>query len=138
MNYRTAQCGNGVQPASAKLTVRDEIASSLCRSALIPNGKSTVAQNLRRTTVALSSGRRNVNVIRLVVGAFAVSMTGAVAAGPTVPLGTSLGVSLGVGLGSVLGFPLGAVLPVATGGLLTVAAASLVAGIWMVRRKKRR
>jgi len=74
------------------------------------------------------------------------AVSGAALAGPTVPLGVSLGSPLGISLGtalgavlgSALGSPLGQVLSVNGGGLLTVAAASLVAGILIVRRKKRR
>jgi hypothetical protein len=77
-----------------------------------------------------------VNANKLIVGALAVLLSTAALAGPTVPLGLTLGVSLGTTLGGVLGLPLGSVLPIASVGLLTVAAASLLIGIYIVRRKK--
>jgi hypothetical protein len=86
------------------------------------------------------------NAHRVITGFVSLLLSGAAVAGTPVPLGltlgSALGTSLGVTLGRVLGatalgFPLSAVLPVTGGGLLTVAAASLVAGILIVRRKKR-
>ncbi len=70
------------------------------------------------------------NAIRVIAGAVSTLLSGTALAG-IVTLGTPMG-SL---LGTVMGF---SVLPITGGGLLTVAAASLVAGILIVRRKKRR
>jgi hypothetical protein len=76
-----------------------------------------------------------VKMTNLIVGASAGIASIAAAAGPTAPLGTPLGRSLGLALGG--GVPLVADLP--TGSvLLAVAAVSLVAGIFIVRRKKHR
>lgn len=77
------------------------------------------------------------NVKQLIVGTLACSMAN-VAWGGAVALGTPMGTTLGITLGQLLGLSLGSVLPIASGGLLTVAAASLVIGIWIVRRKKHR
>ncbi len=51
-------------------------------------------------------------------------------------LGITLGQSLGSPLGEVLGLQLGTVLPIAEGGLLGLVATSVIAGVWLVRRKR--
>jgi hypothetical protein len=79
----------------------------------------------------------HLNANRLIVGALAISATSVASAGGPTTLGVPMGVNLGTVLGQVMGFSLGSVLPIAGGGLLTVAAASLVVGIFLVRRKKK-
>lgn len=87
------------------------------------------------------------NATRLIVAASAALTANAALAGPFTALGTSLGQglgltalggSLGTTLAFVLGAPLGGVLPLGSIGLLTVSAASLVAGIYIVKRRKPR
>ena len=77
------------------------------------------------------------NANRLIVGTLAVSMTSVAMAGVT-PLGTPMGTGLGLLMGQAVGGSLGSLLPIASGGLLIVAAASLMIGISIVRRKKKR
>jgi hypothetical protein len=82
----------------------------------------------------------------LLAGVFAITASGVAIAGPATlgtPLGSALGTVLGVQLGLSLGIPLGQValgspLPIAGSGLLLVAASSLVIGIRMARKKRRR
>ena len=70
---------------------------------------------------------------RLLVGTLAAAASGAAMAAAT--LGTPMG---GFTLGSGLGVNLGAALPIAGSGLLVVAATTLVVGIRMARKKKRK
>jgi predicted MFS family arabinose efflux permease len=79
-----------------------------------------------------------VNKTRIALGASTLVMAQTTVAGGVVPPVVPLGVSLGTALGSVLGTPLGIALPMSIDGLLIVAAASLVAGIWIVKRKRAR
>ena len=67
--------------------------------------------------------------MRLLLGTLAMAASGAAIAGPAT-LGTPLGIALGGTLGSAL--------PIVGTGLLVVAASSLVIGIRMARKKKRK
>jgi len=71
---------------------------------------------------------------RLLVGTLAAAAPGAALAGPAT-LGTPLGSALGTALGVV---SLGSALPIAGSGLLVVAATTLVVGIRMAGKKKRK
>jgi len=67
--------------------------------------------------------------MRLLFGTLAMAASGAAIAGPA---------TLGTPLGSVLGGTLGSALPIVGSGLLVVAASSLVIGIRIARKKKRK
>ena len=76
------------------------------------------------------------NMTRLIVGTLALVAASAASAGVP-PLGTPVGEVMGATLGGLMGGPLGRFI-VESGTLLLIGAATLVVGIYIVRRKQRR